>query len=210
MSGVRWKVCGITSGADARAAIGAGADAIGFVFWPASPRAVSIDDAASIAGEIADDVWKVGVFVDPSPEVLSKATAGVGLDFIQLCGDEPASVCTDAPKPAWKTLRLAPGTTADAAEARAEEFADCTLVVDAAVPGEYGGTGQAADWRAAARLAAHRRVLLAGGLRADNVGAAIDQVRPWGVDVSSGVEAEPGVKDESKLKAFAAALEPYR
>ena len=115
-----------------------------------------------------------------------------------------------APKPVWKVLRLAPGTTPGVAQAWAERYAGCTLVVDAGVPGEYGGTGQAADWQAAAVLASHRRVVLAGGLRADNVGAAIEQVRPWAVDVSSGVEAEPGAKDESELKAFARALERYR
>jgi len=84
------------------------------------------------------------------------------------------------------------------------------LVVDADVPGEYGGTGHVADWDVAALLASRRRVVLAGGLRAENVGSAIKQVQPWGVDVSSGVEAEPGVKDRSKLQAFARALEPYR
>lgn len=210
MNGVRWKVCGITNVADAAAAIAAGADAIGFVFWPGSPRAVSIDDAASIAGEIPDAVWKVGVFVDPSPETLSAAAAGAGLDFVQLAGDETAASCAAAPRPAWKVLRLAPGTTPEAAQVRAEAYADCTLVIDAGVPGAYGGTGQAADWQAAALLASQRRVVLAGGLRAGNVGAAIEQVRPWAVDVSSGVEAEPGVKDEFELKAFGRALERYR
>jgi phosphoribosylanthranilate isomerase len=210
MSGVRWKVCGITNVADAAAAVAAGADAIGFVFWPGSPRAVTIDAAASIAEEIPEEVWKVGVFVDPSPEVLSETDAGVGLDFVQLAGDETAASCAAAPKPVWKVLRLAPGTTPGVAQAWAERYAGCTLVVDAGVPGEYGGTGQAADWQAAAVLASHRRVVLAGGLRADNVGAAIEQVRPWAVDVSSGVEAEPGAKDESELKAFARALERYR
>ncbi len=210
MSGVRWKVCGITNIADAAAAVAAGADAIGFVFWPGSPRAVTVDDAASIADEIPEEVWKVGVFVDPSPDILRDTTAGVGLDFLQLAGDETAASCAGAPKPAWKVLRLAPGTTPEAAQARAATYAGCTLVVDAGVPGEYGGTGQAADWQAAALLASHRQVVLAGGLRADNVGAAIEQVRPWAVDVSSGVEAEPGAKDESELKAFARALEPYR
>ncbi len=210
MSGVYWKVCGITNVADATAAISAGADALGFVFWPGSPRAVTIDTAVAIADEIPEEVWKVGVFVDPSPEILSETSAGVGLHFVQLAGDETAASCAAAPKPAWKVLRLAPGTTPEAAQARAETYAGCTLVVDAGVPGVYGGTGQPADWQAAALLASHRRVVLAGGLRADNVGAAIEQVRPWAVDVSSGVEAEPGVKDASELKAFARALERYR
>jgi phosphoribosylanthranilate isomerase len=210
MSRVRWKVCGITNVADAMSSIIAGADAIGFVFWPGSPRAVTIDAAALIADEIPHDVWKVGVFVEASSEVLRDATAGAGLDFVQLLGDETAGSCAGVPKPAWKVLRLPPGTTPEEAQAQAEACPDCTLVVDANVSGEYGGTGQVADWQAAALLASHRRVVLAGGLRADNVGEAIKQVRPWGVDVSSGVESEPGVKDESKLQAFAGALEPYR
>ena len=114
MSGVRWKVCGITNIADAAAAVAAGADAIGFVFWPGSPRCVTADDAASIADEIPEEVWKVGVFVDPSPDILRDTTAGVGLDFLQLAGDETAASCAGAPKPAWKVLRLAPGTTPEA------------------------------------------------------------------------------------------------
>ena len=210
MSRVCWKVCGITNIADAVLSVTVGVDAIGFVFWPGSPRAVTVDDAASIASEIPDDVWKVGVFVEASPAVLKDTIAGAGLDFVQLVGDERATSCADWPKPAWKVLRLAPGTASEVALLQAETHPDCTLVIDADVSGEYGGTGHVADWEVAALLASRRRVVLAGGLRADNVGAAIEKVRPWGVDVSSGVEAEPGVKDGSKLLAFARALEPYR
>ena len=153
---------------------------------------------------------KVGVFVEASSEVLRDTIAGAGLDFVQLVGDENAASCADWAKPTWKVLRFAPGTGSEAALLQAETYPDCTLVVDADVPGEYGGTGHVADWDVAALLASRRRVVLAGGLRAENVGPAIKQVQPWGVDVSSGVEAEPGVKDRSKLQAFARALEPYR
>ena len=210
MSRVCWKICGITNVADAVLSVTLGADAIGFVFWPGSPRAVTVDDAASIVSEIPDDVWKVGVFVEASSEVLRDTIAGAGLDFVQLVGDERAASCADWSKPTWKVLRFAPGTGSEVALLQAETYPDCTLVIDADVSGEYGGTGHVADWEIAALLASRRRVLLAGGLRADNVGAAIEKVRPWGVDVSSGVEAEPGVKDRSKLLAFARALEPYR
>ena len=210
MSRLRWKVCGITNLEDAGRAVAAGADAIGFVLWPGSPRAVSVEDAAAIGRRLPAGVWKVGVFVDPSAAELAASAERAELDFVQLSGDETPQLCAAAPCPAWKALRLAPGTSTETAQRQADAYPDATLVVDAGVPGEYGGTGETADWGAAAHLAAQRSVVLAGGLRADNVGAAIEHVRPWGVDVSSGVEARPGVKDEDKVRAFAQALEPYR
>ncbi len=210
MSGVRWKVCGITNAADAGRAVAAGADALGFVFWARSPRAISVDDAAVISAGLPEQIWKVGVFVDPSAHELADAAERAGLDFVQLCGDESPELCARSPRPPWKALRLAPGTAPEAALQQADAYPGATLLIDAGVPGEYGGTGRTADWTAAAHLAARRQVVLAGGLRADNVGAAIEQVRPWGVDVSSGIEAEPGRKDENKLNAFSRALEPYR
>ena len=210
MTGVRWKVCGLTTGADALAAVAAGADALGFVFWPQSPRAVSISRAGEIAASIPPGVWKVGVFVNPAFDLLAEAVETVGLDFVQLSGDEPAGACADLPRPGWKALRFPAECSLSEAAAEAAPYADCTLVVDAAVPGEYGGTGRRADWSLAAGLARQHRVVLAGGLSPDNVAAAVRQVRPWAVDVSSGVESEPGLKDENKLRAFAAALEPYR
>jgi len=210
MSGLRWKVCGLTSEADALAAVAVGADALGFVFWPQSPRAVSVSRAGEIAGSIPPGIWKVGVFVDPTPDVLAEAAEAVGLDFVQLSGDEPAGVCDDLPCPGWKALRFPPECSPRQAASQAASYADCTLVIDAAVPGAYGGTGRRADWSLAAELARQRRVVLAGGLSSENVAAAVEQVKPWAVDVSSGVESEPGRKDENKLRAFAAALEPYR
>jgi len=210
MSELRWKVCGLTTVADALAAVAVGADALGFVFWDKSPRAVSVARAGEIAGNIPSGVWKVGVFVNPTRDELAAAADAVGLDFVQLSGDEPAGDCVDLPRPGWKALRFAPGCSLQEAATEAAPYADCTLVIDATVPGEYGGTGRSADWSLAAGLATQRRVVLAGGLNPDNVAAAVEQVRPWAVDVSSGVESAPGRKDENKLRAFAAALEPYR
>lgn len=210
MSGVRWKVCGITSPEDAAGAIAAGADALGFVLWSGSPRAVTVEQAAALSRRIPESVWRVGVFVDPSADDLDLAAERVALDFVQLHGNESAAACAAAPRPVWKALRLAPGTSTEEARRQADRYPGTTLLVDAGVGGEYGGTGESADWNAAAHLAARREVVLAGGLRADNVAAAVEQVRPWGVDVSSGVEAAPGRKDQSKLSAFARALEPYR
>lgn len=210
MSRVIWKVCGITDRAGASAAVTAGADALGFVFWPHSPRGISAAEAGEIVARVSEQIWKVGVFVNPSDDEIGEVVERVGLDFVQLSGDEPPSACEQLPRPGWKALRLAPGCSPQEAETEAAQYAGCTLVVDAAVPGAYGGTGQVADWSAAAALARQRRVVLAGGLRADNVAAAIRQVRPWAVDVSSGVESAPGLKDRNKLRAFATALESCR
>lgn len=207
---LRWKVCGITNPDDAACAVAAGADALGFVLWPWSPRAVTLEATAEIAAGLPAEIRLVGVFVDPSEEELRRATEGVRLDFLQLHGDESPAVCAAAPRPVWKALRLAPGTTPQRAQELADAYPNTTLVVDAGVDGRYGGTGEAADWDAAAHLAAARPVLLAGGLNPDNVAEAVARVRPWGVDVSSGVEAAPGHKDHEKLQAFARALEPYR
>lgn len=210
MSGLRWKVCGITNARDAALAVSVGADALGFVLWPGSPRSVTLGDAETIARELPERVWRVGVFVDPTPAELEEAAERIELDYLQLHGDETPAACAFAPRPVWKALRLGPGTSPEQARRQAAPFEEVTLVVDAAVPGAYGGTGRRADWTAAAHLAGIRRVVLAGGLRPDNVAAAIEQVKPWGVDVSSGVEAAPGRKDNEKLQAFADAVEGYR
>ncbi|MGD8328347.1 MAG: phosphoribosylanthranilate isomerase [Acidobacteriota bacterium] len=210
MSGLRWKVCGITNGEDAAAAIEAGADALGFVLWPGSPRAVTLDQAAAIAADLPADVWRVGVFVDAVSEEIAAAAERLELDFVQLHGDETPQACAAAPRPVWKALRFAPGTAPETARELAEAYPQATLLIDARVAGEYGGTGEAADWEVAAHLAAERRVVLAGGLHAGNVVAAVERVRPWAVDVSSGVESAPGRKSIDKLTAFAESLAPYR
>jgi phosphoribosylanthranilate isomerase len=205
-----WKVCGITSEADADHTVAAGADAVGFVFWPRSPRAVSVDDASAIGAGLGSNVMKVGVFVDPSIDELEDAVDRAGLDVVQLSGDESPDICARAPRPVWKALRIAPTTPVEHALRQADRYADAVLLVDAGVPGAYGGTGEVADWEVAAELAARRRVILAGGLDAANVAAAVEAVGPWGVDVSSGVESEPGRKDADAIRAFAEALERYR
>lgn len=210
--GVRWKVCGITRIEDARRAVELGADALGFVFYPPSPRCLDASRARGIAAELPDGVLRVGVFVDEPAVRLDELAAEVGLDLLQLCGDEPPERCRSLSRPVVKALRLNQGLDREEAEARAEPYRDCTLLLDGGDAGGelYGGTGQRADWRVAGWLARRRDVILAGGLRPDNVGAAIETVGPWGVDVSSGVESEPGRKDPALLEAFATALEPYR
>lgn len=207
---VRWKVCGVTSVRDAMAAVACGADAVGLVFHAPSPRYVEPEQAARIAASLPRRTWRVGVFVDTPVEEMTRMVEGVGLDFLQLSGDEPPSVCGSLPRHAFKALRISRDATVPEALSLAERYPDCTLLVDAAREGMYGGTGHRASWTAAAALARRHRLFLAGGLTPDNLERALEIVRPWAVDVSSGVEIEPGVKDHAKLRAFARVLEPHR
>ena len=208
--GLRWKVCGITGTSDALAAVEAGADAIGFVFYPESLRAIRPETAACIAAALPAETWRVGVFVDGTVEEMSRTVEQVGLDFLQLHGDEPPEICRGLSRHAFKALRLDADMGEPQAQALADRYPECTLLVDTASADLYGGTGRPANWSAAAHLAKQHRLILAGGLDAANVAAALDAVAPWAVDVSSGVESSPGVKDHDKLRDFAAALEPYR
>lgn len=207
---LRWKVCGITALDDALAAVAAGADAVGFVFYAPSPRALRPEQAAEISSRLPRETWRVGVFVDETPEAMARAVEIAGLDFLQLSGDEPPARCAGLPRHAFKALRLGATATVAQAQEAADAYPDCTLLIDAATPGLYGGSGRVTSWTAAASLACRHRLMLAGGLTAANLGAAVEAVRPWAVDVSSGVESSPGVKDPRKLRAFARALEAHR
>lgn len=207
---LRWKVCGITEEAGALAAVEAGVDAIGFVFYPPSPRAVSVSRAASIARSLPDETWRFGVFVDPDPTEVADIVDSVGIDFVQLSGDEAPDVPARLPRHAFKALRLDASASGVQAQRLADRYADCSLLVDAAAEGAYGGTGARANWSAAAVLAQRYRIMLAGGLTPQTVAAAVEQVDPWAVDVSSGVESCPGLKDPQLIRAFARALEPFR
>lgn len=194
------KICGITRGHDAEVAIGLGADAIGFVFWPKSPRFIDPYRARRIAALVPPFVTTVGVFVN-QPEWYVNAVANVvPLGVVQLHGEESPEFAATVRRPIVKAVsRVEEMTTMAWAPAT-------TLLVDAHDPVRRGGTGTTSDWSAAAALARERRVLLAGGLTADNVGEAIARVRPFGIDVSSGVEASPGIKDARKLAALFAAV----
>jgi len=209
-AGVLWKVCGITDEAGADAAVRAGADALGFIFYAASPRGTTAAAASRIAATIPEAVLRVGVFVNAPSREMSAMRDEVGLDVIQLSGDETPELCSELGGRLWKALRLPPGCSPAAAQALAAPYAEWTILLDAGGAGRYGGTGDTVDWHGAADLAARHRVVLAGGLRPDNVAEATSRVRPWAVDVASGVEAEPGLKDPRKLQAFAAALKPFR
>jgi phosphoribosylanthranilate isomerase len=196
------KVCGITRAQDALDAARCGASAIGFVFWWRSPRVVTPEAARSIAAVLPAGVLRVGVFVNALPHVVREISAFVPLDVVQLHGDEPVEWRDAFTRPLVRALR--PGDAVSDAWL-ALSPAHVTPLMDATDPERRGGTGERADWIVAGRLAATRPLILAGGLSAANVGDAIRQVRPYGIDVSSGVEAAPGVKDQDKLVAFFAA-----
>ena len=199
MTGARVKVCGITRRDDALLAADLGASAIGFVFWPGSPRYVEPETAAAIARELPADVAPVGVFVDPTVGEVRLIAAEVGLAAVQLHGDEPATLCDGLPYRVLKAVPVAGEATCAAAE---RVPARITVLLDARDPLRRGGTGRTVDWGVAADVAARRRIFLAGGLCPENVGEALRTVRPYGIDVSSGVEAQPGRKDGGRLRDF--------
>jgi phosphoribosylanthranilate isomerase len=193
------KVCGITRVADALHAVDEGATALGFVFWPRSPRYVAPERAAEIVAALPPAVTTVGVFVNEPVDAIQRVVAQAGLQAVQLHGDEPPDYEAAL---AWPILRSV--TLQNAADACRAWTPDATLLLDAADPERRGGTGVTVDWIGAAELARRRRVVLAGGLTPANVGEAIAMVQPYGVDVSSGVEESPGVKDFSKVAQFLA------
>jgi phosphoribosylanthranilate isomerase len=175
------------------AAVDAGANAIGFVFWPKSPRCIDPYRARAIAAQLPPFVTAVGLFVNQPREYVNAVASLVRLGAVQLHGDETPEFAASIAAPVIKALSV------DDAQAWP---AGATLLLDAHDPVQRGGTGRTIDWIAAAAIAARRRVLLAGGLTPDNVADAIAQVRPFGIDVSSGVERAPGVKDHRRLKAL--------
>jgi phosphoribosylanthranilate isomerase len=197
MTSVFIKVCGITRASDARQAVEQGATALGFVLWPKSPRAITADRAAEIVAELPSHVMSVGVFVNESIDGIRSTAEHVGLTAVQLHGDEPPAYA-DALD--WLVIRaVSVGEINLAADAWSP---DTALLVDNIDPVRRGGTGSAVDWTRAAGIAKTRRVVLAGGLTPDNVATAIRAVHPFGVDVSSGVESAPGVKDLNKVAQF--------
>jgi phosphoribosylanthranilate isomerase len=191
------KICGITRLTDALHAVGQGATALGFVLWPKSPRAVTVDRAAEIIAELPSHVMAVGVFVNEPVDSIRNVAERARLTAVQLHGDEPPAYA-DALE--WPVIRaVAVDEIDDAADSWS---ADTALLVDNIDPVRRGGTGAAVDWSKAADVAKTRRIVLAGGLTPDNVASAIRAVHPFGVDVSSGVESAPGVKDFSKVAQF--------
>jgi phosphoribosylanthranilate isomerase len=206
------KICGITRAEDADLAAELGASALGFVFWPGSARYISQESARAIVRRHAGKVKSVGVFVDQSPEEVTHIMDTVGLDVAQLHGGESPEYCRDIvrrslPKPGGRRQVIKAIGLQDGEPAVLDAFdPEMLILIDAHDPSRYGGTGRTVDWNAARQIAASRKTILAGGLNPENITRAVAAVRPYGVDVSSGVEAAPGVKDASRLKRFFEAL----
>jgi phosphoribosylanthranilate isomerase len=192
------KICGITRLEDAEAAVACGANALGFVFWPRSPRQVDPQQAQAIVAALPPFVTPVGVFVDQPAEDVNAISSLVRLGAVQLHGSESPDYARSLERPVVKAIAV--GTTETAAVDAWP--ANVIVLLDVHDPIRRGGTGQIVDWTAAAEIARRRRTILAGGLTADNVVEAISRVRPYGIDVSSGVEASPGIKDHERLKAL--------
>lgn len=192
------KICGITTLDDALMCIEAGADALGFNFAPTSPRCLTLEVAAAITRKLPAGVLRVGVFVDADAAALERAKDEVGLECLQLHGDEPPELLARFLPHAYKALRV----RGDAVLADAARYPGEHLLLDAYVPGVHGGTGARFDWALATELAKTRKITLAGGLTPENVASAIQVVRPFCVDVASGVERHPGRKDYALVSAF--------
>ncbi len=201
---VRSKICGITRVEDALAAVEAGADAIGLVFYAKSPRAVDIEQAKAIVAALPPFVTSVGLFVDMPRETLQALLREVPLDLLQFHGDESPADCEGFARPYIKALRVR--ADQDVARMMAPYSGACGILLDTFVEGVPGGTGAAFDWSLVPREAG-KPIILAGGLTPDNVAQAIAQVRPYAVDVSGGVEAAKGIKDAGKVKAFLQAVQ---
>jgi phosphoribosylanthranilate isomerase len=202
MARVRVKICGITNLADAKAAVDLGADALGFNFYEKSVRNIAPADAYKIIRVLLQKIEAVGVFVNWLPEAVIALARAIDLDTVQLHGDEPAATARAAAKYFNVTKALRVGKTFRLASLRPFQSSAHAFLFDAAKSGEFGGTGHRTDWTIARRAAKTHRIILAGGLTPENVAEAILYVRPYSVDVASGVESAPGKKDRAKLRAF--------
>jgi phosphoribosylanthranilate isomerase len=199
---MRIKVCGITRQRDAELAVELGASALGFVFWPASPRCVDVARARAIARAVSPLVSMVGVFVNQPREDVRSLAEEVGLSAIQLHGDERLDAYDGLPYRVIKAVAI--GNDFDPLSVSNLPL-EATMLLDAHDPIKRGGTGRTIDWAKARAVARARPVILSGGLTAGNVREAMAAVEPHGIDVSSGVESAPGVKDPTKLRQFFAA-----
>ncbi|MBN8656145.1 MAG: phosphoribosylanthranilate isomerase [Anaerolineae bacterium] len=198
------KICGIKTKIDAQAAINAGADYLGFNFYPKSVRFIEKSACSEITSVLKREhphIKLIGVFVNSSVEEIKNILQTCHLDLAQLHGDETPEIFAQLAPRAFRAFRGIPESNAGYERSEAP-----FMLIDAAVKGVYGGSGVTADWAAAAKLAQQYPLLLAGGLTPENVADAVRQVKPWGVDVASGVESAPGEKDAGKMKAFVRAI----
>jgi|SRR5215510_12346902 len=196
---VHVKICGITSVEDAQAAVDAGADALGFVFYPPSPRYVTPEQAEQIIRTLPPFVTTVGLFVDLALDAINDMAAHCGLDRVQLHGRETPEFCRQIIRPVIKVFRIKNAESL----ASLPGYQVSAYLLDAYVEGALpGGTGASFSWELAARAKPYGPVILAGGLTPENIEVAVTQIRPYGVDVSSGVERTPGIKDHQKVRRF--------
>lgn len=201
---LRVKICGIRRTEDALLAAELGAWAVGFIFWPGSPRFIDPYRAKQICAALPPWIVPIGVFVDQPPNYVSDVAHLVKLGAVQLHGNESLEIVERMPHRVIKSVAMTPtfdDSSVDSLPARVG------VLLDAHDPVRHGGTGKTVDWSRAAAVARRRKVLLAGGLCAENVRAAVDAVRPFGIDVSSGVEISPGVKDHDRMRALFAVLD---
>lgn len=214
------KICGTTNLADARMSVVAGADALGFIFAP-SPREVGVELAAEIVAAVSGEVETIGVFVNESPERVAAVVSQVGLSGVQLHGDEPPGQLAEFRQKLGqvKIIKILQFNSLQAAsDSTLEQYLGTqdqvdAILLDSGSTQQRGGTGLPFNWENAWPIALHIRqkmpLIIAGGLNAANVGQAIELLQPWGVDVVSGVESEPGKKDEGKLRGFMAAIRQH-
>jgi phosphoribosylanthranilate isomerase len=193
------KICGITTNSDAICASMFGADALGFVFYPKSPRYIDTKKATLIIKELPPFINRVGLFVNPSKEEVFETLESCGLDIIQLHGDETPEFCESLPKRVIKAIRIK-----DASDLYLiSKYKNCSgILLDSFSNNSYGGTGRTFSWNLVKEVQTNKSIILAGGLNEKNIKNAILELRPYGVDVSSGVESSPGRKDHQKMKNF--------
>ena len=195
---VKIKICGITNLEDALQAVDAGADALGFVFFKESPRHIFPEQAAAIIRQLPPFVQTVGLFVNEALETVNQTADLCGLDIIQLHGDESPEFCAVVRRRVIKAFRVKDISCLDSMK----DYRPAAFLLDAWSPNAHGGTGRTFNWEFAASAAKSNRIVLAGGLTPANVADAVRQVRPYGVDVSSGVESAPGKKDAALVRNF--------
>jgi phosphoribosylanthranilate isomerase len=197
------KICGITNLRDALAAVEAGADALGFIFYPDSPRYVPLPVAQAISQKLPESIIRVGVFVDPQPDEVFSISANCGLGLLQFHGNESPEFCRQFGIMAMKAFRIRDTDSL----APIQQYNTDAFLLDSYVPGKAGGTGEVFNWSLAVEAKKFGKpIVLAGGLTPSNVADAVRAVRPFGVDVSSGVEIAPGKKDAVKMRDFVAAV----
>jgi phosphoribosylanthranilate isomerase len=192
------KICGITREIDAALCCEAGADTLGFIFHPKSPRAVTPETAAVIIASLPPSITSVGVFVNEKRSVINEIVRRTGIRILQFSGDESAEECSGYSIDVWKAFRIR-----EAKDVRTtREYSVAAALLDGAPDGVYGGSGMPPDFSIARELARYHRVIIAGGLNPENILDAIRTARPAGIDVNSGIESSPGKKDPEKIKAL--------